>query len=367
MTSGSAAMSAASKEASRPANEISFANGTGIIKLSSWGIHGMNKAGFSVQEILGCGSRSVVRRGSRRSDGREFAIKCTASKEPEVRARVRNEFHMLRSLRHESIVAVEVLYESRFDLWLCMELCGQGSVDKYVKKRGPFPEAKVQVFALQVLKGLDYLHTKRIVHGDMSAQHLFLHNDASRVKIGGLKNCATVLGDAKSIFTPETGASHTYTAPEQKFSKLWSEFMDIWAFGMCIYFMLRGKVPFDVQSPDVAKTLLLDKLPDVSWDGMSDHMRDFTQKCLLVSMQTRPTAGNLLLHPLLGTHPVPHCDKAGNSDGSESVPTTEIFPSWSCSLLLPSCGILQLQSRLCIHAGKTRSIAGKAHRGSQKD
>jgi len=91
--------------------------------------------------------------------------------------------------------------------------------------------------------------------------------------------------------------THAYTAPEIRFGRSWNERVDIWACGLCLFFMLEGRLPFDCNSQKVRRALLSGKLPEVVWDGISELGRNLTEQCLTVQMRDRPTAMELLLHP----------------------------------------------------------------------
>lgn len=98
-------------------------------------------------------------------------------------------------------------------------------------------------------------------------------------------------------------STHLYSAPEY-LSGVWNERVDIWAVGMCFFFMLRGALPFviehSIRSP--ASLYFKELLAKVNWDGMTRHACHLIQLCLSVDMQDRPSAQELLQKRFLVHH-----------------------------------------------------------------
>lgn len=257
-------------------------------------------AAYEMGPIIGAGTTSVVRRATRRYGGKkEVAVKCIFSREEETLQFARDEYHLLRDLRHPSVIRVMDQFETSSSIWTCMELCVDGSVEQYMEKSGPFEESDALALFLPLLKGLNYLHGKRIVHRDIKPANVLLQHDATSLKITDFNSAKRIgRGPGSSLMLTDRG-THLYCAPELRFGRLWNERIDIWSCGLCFFFMLRADLPFDVGSRGVAKSLLLGKLPDVKWDNISDLTRNLIAQCLTVNMRDRPPAMELLAHPSL--------------------------------------------------------------------
>mmetsp|Transcript_87647 Transcript_87647/g.165244 ORF Transcript_87647/g.165244 Transcript_87647/m.165244 type:complete len:454 (-) Transcript_87647:442-1803(-) len=256
-------------------------------------------ADFELGAVLGSGSVGVVFQAKRRSDARQLAVKCITTRDDEMRQFTRDEYELVKSLSHPAIIKFEACYESSCKIWICMEFCSDGSVDSYLKGSQTFDEAAVQKLGSQLLRGINYLHHKRVVHRDLKPANMVLTRGATVVKITDF-NSAKCIGQRadSSLMLSDRGTS-TYSAPELRFGLLWNERVDIWAFGLSVYFMVRKRLPFNNQDPQVAEMLANRKLPVVDWDGFSDSMQNFIQQCLLVDMHDRPPAMALLLHPII--------------------------------------------------------------------
>ena len=74
---------------------------------------------------------------------------------------------------------------------------------------------------------------------------------------------------------------------------------DIWSLGVCIYTLLEGKLPYDME--DMSK-FIVEGTPLPKLDS-SSLAADFVKECLLIDFRVRPTAKSLLKHPWLADPP----------------------------------------------------------------
>ena len=70
---------------------------------------------------------------------------------------------------------------------IIMEYCENGDLGKYLKKqmRRPLDEAKIWKFFLEMVLGLRYLHSNKILHRDIKTANMFLGKD-DKIKVGDL-------------------------------------------------------------------------------------------------------------------------------------------------------------------------------------
>lgn len=77
-----------------------------------------------------------------------------------------------------------------------MEYCIKGDLCKYIKSQmgKPIKEETIWKFIIQIMIGLYYLHSKKILHRDIKTLNIFLdHND--NIKIGDLGTAKTLQTD----------------------------------------------------------------------------------------------------------------------------------------------------------------------------
>jgi len=253
---------------------------------------------YELLESIGSGSVAVVRRARHLSDGCSVAVKCIATTDPEMRQFTRTEFELAKNLCHMGILRMESLHEAESCVYICMELCSDGSVGGYLEKHGCFQEDRARDLFGQLVPAVNYLHRKRIVHRDLKPDNLLLHDSAKVIKIADF-NSAKQIGDSFNSCMLTDRGTRSYSAPELRFGLLWNERVDVWALGLCFYVMLKGVLPFDIQCRKVSECLLSGKLPPVQWGGVSQLQQNLILQCLAINMRDRPPAFELMRHRAL--------------------------------------------------------------------
>ena len=92
------------------------------------------------------------------------------------------EVQILQRTRHKNIVRLYDSFESNKHIVFVMELCAGGDLLNYVRKRRKLKEDSAKFVFRQVVEGLQYCHSKGIVHRDMKLDNLLL-DESGTVKI----------------------------------------------------------------------------------------------------------------------------------------------------------------------------------------
>jgi serine/threonine protein kinase len=295
---------------------------------------------YDLGHTIGAGTTSVVRLAMRKSDHAQVAVKCVRDEDDEQQQFIRDEFKILRLLSHAAIVRAFAMFEQRVNIWICMEFCEGGSVEAYVEKHGVFSEQRSTLLSFQLLHGVNYLHTKRVVHRDLKPANLLLTSRAECLKITDF-NSARIIGTAEdtSVMLSERG-TYLYAAPEVRFGHLWNERVDVWACGICIFYLLRANLPFNSSSRSTKLVLLRGKLPDICWGGISEMLTNLIQQCLTVNMRDRPPPMELLLHSVFDHSECRQWQEANCKSEFADLPMSpRILESREIFELLPSCGL----------------------------
>lgn len=288
--------------------------------------HSAFESTYELGDAVGSGTTSVVRLATRREDGQQIAVKCFVSNDDdEMKQFAKDEYDLVRKLRHPSIIKFEALFYCRDSVLICMELCLGGSLEEYVlgsygrdaskssaeeglDSSSPgqtgLCEEEVMLLGSQLLRGINYLHHKRVVHRDVKPSNLLLQRGASFFRTGRQQlkisdfNSAKRIGSADGLMLTDRGTK-LYTAPELRFGRLWTERIDIWGVGLCLYFMSTAALPFDNGSQEAAAALSAGYLPEVDWSCISPSLANLIRQCLTVDGFDRPPAMELLVHPCL--------------------------------------------------------------------
>jgi len=197
---------------------------------------------FDVLHMLGQGALSTVHHAVRKTDGKHFAVKVVASDDEEIIQVVAEEYEMLRGFDHPNIVRAHDLLMGPTKALLVLDLVMGSDLARAVAESPElrFSEETTRPLARMLLSAVHYLHQHRVVHRDIKPQNLLVNSERSLLKLADF-NVARCLKESGSL-TP-TG-TQLYAAPEVLLNEAApNERSDVWCSGMCIYFMLSGKLP----------------------------------------------------------------------------------------------------------------------------
>lgn len=152
------------------------------------------------------------------------------------------EINLLINLRHENVVQMrEVAVGKNMDsMFLVMTYCEQDIASLLDNMSSPFTEAQVKCIMLQVLRGLQYLHARYIIHRDLKVSNLLM-TDQGCVKIADFGLARVVGQPRRGNLTPRV-VTIWYRAPEVLLgSKNQTTAIDMWATGCILAELLLHK------------------------------------------------------------------------------------------------------------------------------
>lgn len=155
------------------------------------------------------------------------------------------EVAIMRKVRHRNVVQFIGACTKKPHLCIVFEFMKGGSVYDSLRTMGTYPINDILRVALEVCRGMDYLHKIKILHRDLKAANLLL-DEHGTVKIADF-GVARVI-DSQGIMTAETG-TYRWMAPEIIEHKPYGEKADVYSFGIVIWELLTGKVPYSDMTP----------------------------------------------------------------------------------------------------------------------
>jgi predicted Zn-dependent protease len=217
---------------------------------------------YEVQAELGRGGFGQVFRAYDPTVGRLVAIKTlTASGEPEMITRFRNEAAAAGKLRHHNIVIIYDFGEHEEVPFLVMELLDGEDIERIINTKRPLSLLKKLDIMQQSAAGLHHAHSKGVVHRDVKPANIMLLADGS-VKIMDFGIALLTQATAARI-TPQGSLIGTlpFMAPEQ-FNGLPSDSLtDIFAYGITCYKLLTGVHPFHASEMGGLMYNIMNKAP----------------------------------------------------------------------------------------------------------
>ena len=164
----------------------------------------------------------------------------------------RNELTFLQNFDHPNILKFFDVKKTKKHFYIIFEYCNGGrlseALEKYLKKYGkPFPEVLVQHFMKQIIDVYKYIHSGRIIHGDIRLKDILLHYENEK----DLDNFDLIKAKIKII-------DFSFACKRKKEEKFGTntkgiqinEKTDIWSLGKIFYEMLTGKKIFENEIND---------------------------------------------------------------------------------------------------------------------
>jgi TolB-like protein/tetratricopeptide (TPR) repeat protein len=115
--------------------------------------------------------------------------------------------------------------------------------------------------AREIAEGLRAAHHERIVHGDLKAGNVLLTNGGAVITDFGLSRRVLGDGSPESTIDPFHGGTPAYMAPEQVEGKPASQSSDIYSFGLVLYEMVTGRLPFEDPNAQAVAVMRLRQNP----------------------------------------------------------------------------------------------------------
>lgn len=199
---------------------------------------------YRILEELGRGGMGVVYLAEDTKLSRKVAIKFLPehiSVDPGDRRRFEIEAQAAASLNHQNIATIHALEESGDELFIVMEFV-EGVELKQKIKPGPIPVNDTIDIAVQIAEGLEAAHRKGIVHRDIKSQNIMVTEDG-KIKIMDF-GLAKMRGSPQITKIGNTVGTIAYMSPEQAKGEEVDQGTDIWSFGVVLYEMLTGQLPF---------------------------------------------------------------------------------------------------------------------------
>ncbi|GEM_PF-4977141 len=212
-------------------------------------LEGTTLGQYALRERIGSGGMATVYRAVQPALNRDVAVKVLPlrlSSDATFVERFKQEAVAIARLRHPNILAVFDFGEQDGVMYMVTEFVGGGTLADKLGR--PWPPSQVLALATPLAAALDYAHVHGIVHRDLKPANVLLTpsgepilSDFGLARL--LQSAQRLTASGAALGTPE------YMAPEQAMGEAVGPAADIYAFGVILYEMLTGAVPFPGETP----------------------------------------------------------------------------------------------------------------------
>ncbi|ENH69631.1 Protein kinase kin1 [Fusarium oxysporum f. sp. cubense race 1] len=233
----------------------------------------------------------IIPRGSTDDGHQSRADKERADQSKEIRTA--REAAISTLLNHPHICALHDVVRTNHHWYMLFEYVNGGQMLDYIISHGKLKEKQARKFSRQIASALDYLHRNSIVHRDLKIENILISKTGD-IKIidFGLSNLFAPRGHLKTFCgslyfaAPELLQARAYTGPE----------VDVWSFGIVLYVLVCGKVPFDDQSMPALHAKIKRGLVDYpAW--LSSECKHLLSRMLVTDPKQRATMQEVMTHP----------------------------------------------------------------------
>ncbi|GAN09729.1 Ser/Thr protein kinase [Mucor ambiguus] len=264
---------------------------------------------YTLVNTLGSGSMGKVRLAVHNITGDKLAVKIvprrihskdkhqqqrSAKKDKDEHREIRTirEASIMLLLHHPFIASLKEMVILDPYYYLFMEYVNGGQLLDYIISHGKLKEKQARQFGRQILSALDYCHRNSIVHRDLKIENILI-SQAGNIKIidFGLSNLFSPRSSLSTFCgslyfaAPELLNAKAYTGPE----------VDVWSFGVVLYVLVCGKVPFDDQNMPALHEKIKRGVVDYP-SHLSTDCKSVLSRMLVTNPAHRATVSEIMVH-----------------------------------------------------------------------
>uniref|UniRef100_A0A8C6UHF2 non-specific serine/threonine protein kinase n=1 Tax=Neogobius melanostomus TaxID=47308 RepID=A0A8C6UHF2_9GOBI len=232
--------------------EIKEINITHVVKEGS---EKADASQFELLKVLGQGSFGkvfLVRKVTEPDANQLYAMKVLKKATLKVRDRVRTKMErdILADVNHPFVVKLHYAFQTEGKLYLILDFLRGGDLFTRLSKEVMFTEEDVKFYLAELALGLDHLHSLGIIYRDLKPENILL-DEEGHIKLTDFGLCKEAIDHEKKAYS--FCGTVEYMAPEVVNRQGHIHSADWWSFGVLMFEMLTGALPF--QGKDRKETM----------------------------------------------------------------------------------------------------------------
>lgn len=244
----------------------------------------LKRHNYNLIKLIGQGGYSSCYKIFSLQYKKEFVCKITIANYAKERTSYKDEIEYLTHIMHPNVIRIYDFFEEDNMLYMILDYCENGSLEDAYKSGQRIPYKDLLRIVDQIVDALSYLHSNHIAHHDIKPANILIdqNNNVKLADFGISMKC-----DSGS--THDCRGSLSFCSPEILRKKEYDPMKaDVWAFGVTLYRMAFGRLPFKASTPEQLKTLVdlgIYSIPERYDAEIVKLIRD----CLCIVPENRPS------------------------------------------------------------------------------
>lgn len=197
------------------------------------------------------------------------------------------EVTLLSHLHHRNVIKLAAACKNPPVFCVIIEYLSGGSLRAFLHKleHRSLPLQKLIAIALDIARGMEYIHSQGVIHRDLKPENIIFDEDMC-VKIADFGiACEEAYCDALA----EDAGTFRWMAPEMIKHKHYGRKVDVYSFGLLLWEMLTGRIPYEDMTPIQAAFAVVDKnLRPVIPPDCPAALRALIEQCWALHPEKRP-------------------------------------------------------------------------------
>jgi len=252
---------------------------------------------YRLDSKLGEGGMGVVYQATDEKLHREVAVKVLHPhllQNDNLKERFRREARMHAKLMHPNVVTLLSIFEDDEHMALVMEMVHGKNLKEYLKIHQKLSLVDLVQICDSILSGLEAAHNLGMVHRDLKPANVLISTEGA-VKLMDFGLAKPKRGEDDLTQSGATVGSFRYMAPEQILNQPVDARTDLYAFGILLYQVCTGKLPFDATASGGGEFEIMEKqvreapvAPDELVPSIPLELSDLILRLLSKSPSDRP-------------------------------------------------------------------------------
>ena len=190
---------------------------------------------------------------------------------------------LLEKLNHPFIAQLQFAFQDAKKLYLVTEFMQGGELFFHIKRRTGFKEVSAKFYMSQIFLAIDYLHKNGYIYRDLKPENILIDKEGNiKLTDFGLSKVISTDGDINTTNT--LCGTLEYIAPEIFQRKPYDKSIDWFSFGVVLYEMLTGQLPFNIKNEEFDES----KYKNIKYpEKMSPEAKELIEKLIEIEPEKR--------------------------------------------------------------------------------